>query len=576
MSNFNNSKYNYMLEQNKKYMNLTALSFGNKEITYEEMHESIQKYAKLLYKKGVREGDIIGVCALNVPQSVYLLYALDIIGAIVVGFSPLDNKDKLRKDIELTRPKMIITVDMKYSDFKSNEKALNFSTMNYSIADSITDSKLRISYKALQLLKGNVTLNKNRNLEMLLQEDLSDINVTPSKYAENKLTDIMFTGGSTGIHKGVDLSGDGLNSVIEGMKYMYPEDFFTGQTYLGNIPLGHMVYGRVIMHIALTNNMNYALTLKALPKDFYGELVRTNAFAAVGGPPHWASLIEKQGNTYVPRSDLKRGSLSNLHLATSGGEAKKKVIEDAVNNALSFAGSQVFLGDGLGATELWSVITLSSGNKYKPYSIGSPISTIEIKLIDPETGKEVKQGEAGVLNISGPSVMIGYHDNDEETEKVISYDENGKKWCSTGDLLRKLEDGSFEYVGRIKRNFVSGIENIYPEQIENLLSTLPEVNEIVVTSIPDESVQFMPRYHISLSNESIDIANFENKMKLLVEKKLGVNWLPSSVEYTHEPLKRMTNSKLDVPYYQNKDNEDYKDGKISTEEGKRLRLKKCE
>ena len=101
-------------------MDLIALSTHDREITYEEMHESIQKYARLLYKKGVREGDIIGVCALNVPESVYLLYALDIIGAVVVGFSPLDNKEKIKKDIELTRPKMIITVDMKYKDFKSN------------------------------------------------------------------------------------------------------------------------------------------------------------------------------------------------------------------------------------------------------------------------------------------------------------------------------------------------------------------------------------------------------------------------------------------------------------------------
>ena len=143
MNNPNQKKYDYLLEQNEKYMDFIALSTHDRKITYEEMHESIQKYARLLYKKGVREGDIIGVCALNVPESVYLLYALDIIGAVVVGFSPLDNKEKIKKDIELTRPKMIITVDMKYKDFKSNEKALNFSTMSYSIADSLPDSKLR-------------------------------------------------------------------------------------------------------------------------------------------------------------------------------------------------------------------------------------------------------------------------------------------------------------------------------------------------------------------------------------------------------------------------------------------------
>lgn len=574
MSNPNQKKYDYLLEQNENFMDLIALSTFDRKITYEEMHESIQKYARLLYKKGVREGDVIGVCALNVPESVYLLYALDIIGAIVVGFSPLDNKYKIKKNIELTKPKMIITVDMKYKDFKSNEKALNFSTIAYSIVDSLPNIKLKTSYKAIQLLKGNTPLSKNCNLLKLLKEELSEVIVTPSQYVENQLTDIMFTGGSTGVNKGVDLAGNGLNSVIEGMKYMYPENFFTGQTYLGNIPLGHMVYGRVIMHIALTNNMNYALTLKALPKDFYGEMLRTNAFAAVGGPPHWASLVEKQGDIYIPREDIKPGSLSNLHLATSGGEAKTKVIEDAVNNALAYAGSQVPLGDGLGATELWSVITLSSGFKYKPYIIGSPISTIETKLINPETGETVKRGEPGILNVSGASVMIGYHNSPEETNKVISYDEEGKKWCSTGDVLKELEDGSFEYVGRIKRNFVSGIENIYPEQLEDLISTLPEVREVVVTSIPDELVQYLPKYHISLMDENIDYKEFESKLCAIVEKKLGENWLPCSIEYTFKPLKRMTNSKLDISYYQKKDTKEYEEGQINSEEAQKLRLKK--
>ena len=129
MSDINKTKYDFMLDQNKKYMNLTALSFGDRKITYEEMHDKIEKYVRLLYSKGIRKDDIVGICALNVPESVYLLYALNIIGAVVVGYSPFDNKEKVKKDIELTKPKMIITVDMFYKNFKDWQKALNFSTI---------------------------------------------------------------------------------------------------------------------------------------------------------------------------------------------------------------------------------------------------------------------------------------------------------------------------------------------------------------------------------------------------------------------------------------------------------------
>lgn len=571
MGNTNNSKYNYMLDQNQKYMNYTALNFGDVKITYEQMHDRIEKYSRLLYSKGVRNGDVIGVCALNTPESVYLLYALDIIGAIVVGYSPLDNKDKIKKDIELTKPKMVITVDMNYSSFKEFEKSLNFSTILYSPVDSIQDKKLQIGYKLLQLIKGNFKLEKENNLKKLLKKDYSDVELIRASYVENRLTDIMFTGGSTGVHKGVDLAGNGLNSVIEGMNSIFPAE--PGMIHLGNIPFGHMVYGRMIMHYALSNNMEFALTLKAMPKDFYNELVRTHATAAVGGPPHWVSLIEQQGDVFVPSSKLRKNTLTELHYATSGGEAKKSITENAINEALRFCGSDAKLGDGLGATETWASMMINNGRVHNSGTIGKPISTIDIKLVDPITGKEVKKGEKGLLYVSGPSVMLGYHNNAEETEKVISYDENGKRWINIGDYLEELVTGEYKYVGRQKRNFVSGIENIYPEELENLLLSLPEVREIIVTAIPDEMVQYIPRYHISLYDNNIDFKKFEDKIRLLVSSKLSESWLPGTIQYYSEPLKRMSNSKIDISYYQDQDRIAIENKEINNEEAKKLRLR---
>lgn len=572
MANANNSKYNYMLEQNKKYMNYTALTFGDRKITYEEMHDRIEKYVKMLYSKGVRNGDIIGVCALNTPESVYLLYALDIIGAVVVGYSPLDNKEKIKKDIELTKPKMVISVDMCYSNFKEFEKALNFSTILYSPMESAQDMKLKIGYKLLQLKQGNFKLDKESNLKSLLKKNYSDVQYIKAPYIEDRLTDIMFTGGSTGVHKGVDLAGNGLNSVVEGMNSIFPAE--AGMVHLGNIPIGHMVYGRMILHYALSNNMEFALTLKALPKDFYDELVRTHATAAVGGPPHWVSLIEQQGDIFVPSSKLKKNSLSELHYATSGGEAKKATTDKAINQALKFCGSDAKLGDGLGATETWASMMINNGRVHHQGTIGKPISTIDIKLVNPETGKIVKKGEKGLLYVSGPSVMLGYHNNPEETEKVISYDENGKKWINIGDYLQELETGEYKYVGRQKRNFVSGIENIYPEELENLLLTLPEVREAVITAIPDEMVQYIPRYHISLYDKNIDYKEFEEKLRLLVCSKLSDSWLPGSIQYYNNPLKRMSNSKINIAYYKEQDMIALENGTINNEEAKKLRLKK--
>lgn len=572
MKNINETKYNYMLEQNKDYMDLTALSFGDRKITYEEMHDRIEKYVRLLYSKGVRQGDVIGICAYNTPESVYLLYALDIIGAIVVGYSPFDSKEKTKLDIEMTKPKMVISVDMCYKNFKDWEKALNFSTILYSPVDSLDDMKIKVGYKLLQLKNGNFKLSKDSNLKSLLKKNYSDVDYVKAPFEQDGLRDILFTGGSTGIHKGVELSDNGLNSVVEGMNSIFPAE--PGMIHLGNIPFGHMAYGRSILHYALCNNMEYALTIKAMPSDFYDEIVRTHATAAVGGPPHWVSLIEQNGDKFVPSSKLKPGSLSELHYATSGGEAKKATTENAINEALKYCGSDAKLGDGLGATETWASMMINNGKIHHRGTVGEPISTLDVKLVDPDTGKEVKDGEKGLLYVSGSSVMLGYHNNPEETAKVISYDENGKRWINIGDFLMKTPDGEYKYVGRQKRNFVSGCDNIYPEELESLLLTIPEIREVAVTPISDEMVQYIPRYHISLYDTNIDYKELEEKINTLVMSKLNENWLPGSIAYYDKPLERMQNSKVNISYYKELDQKALENNEIDNTSAKQLRLKK--
>lgn len=572
MDNYNMSKYDYMLEQNKNYMNLIALSFGDRKITYEELHDRIEKYVKLLYAKGVRQGDIIGVCLYNNPESVYLLYALNIIGAVVVGYSPFDNKEKTKIDIELTKPKMIITVDMCYGNFKDWEKSLNFSTILYSPVDSLNDRKLKIGYKLLQIKNGNYKLSRDSNLKTLLKHNYSDVDYVKAPFLNDSLSDILFTGGTTGVHKGVELTDEGLNSVVAGMNSIFPAE--PGMIHLGNIPFGHMAYGRSILHYSLCNNMEYALTLRAMPRDFYDEIVRTHATAAVGGPPHWVTLIEQCGDGFVPSSKLVAGSLTELHYATSGGEAKKPITDNAINEALKFCGSDAKLGDGLGSTETWASIMLNNAKKHHFGTIGVPISTICVKLINPDTGLEVKKGEMGLLYVSGPSVMRGYYKNPEETQTVISYDESGKKWINIDDYLVQDETGEYKYVGRRKRNFVSGCDNIYPEELEKLLLKIPEIREVVVTPISDTMVQFIPRYHISLYGGNVDYEKLEKEISNLVCTNYNENWLPGSIVYYDKPLERMQNSKINISYYIEQDKIALSNGKINHAAAKKLRLSK--
>lgn len=319
-------------------------------------------------------------------------------------------------------------------------------------------------------------------------------------------------------------------------------------THLGNVPFGHMVFGRLVLHYALANNLNYALTLKALPQDFLSEIIRTQSHGAMGGPIHWENIIENPS--------LKEGCLSNLLQAISGGEYFKPHKRKLADDALHYGGSRAIIGDGFGLTEMWASTHVNIGGKNTQNTIGYAIPYVESKIVDGDYN-EVENGKFGTLLVKGPGMMKGYYNNEEETKKVFWYDANGEKWYNTGDLVRNMgiNNNEFEYVGRQKRNFVCGVDNIYPEQIEELLLQISNIREVVVTKIPDDKYQYLPKYHISVFSMQFNQREFENDIKQLVTSTLGESAAPGYIEYTNEPLPRTDNGKLDAVLLEQKDKE---------------------
>ncbi|NMA51078.1 MAG: acyl--CoA ligase [Mollicutes bacterium] len=359
--NPNQSKYDYLYESLKNKMDNISLTFDKEKISAEEMFEAINLYAKMLHSKGVRKGDLIGVSMFNTPEGVYLLYALNLLGAIVVGFDPFGKKEDIKNQLELTKPKMVITVDSAYNKFKGLSRSLDFSSILYSLSDRISDKKVRLQYELQKLMLLNFTLSKGKRLNSLVKKDYGEF-FPKIPYVSGELRDIIFTGGSTGIPKGVELNDYALNAGVEGMKTMYGDGYFDGMIYLGQIPFGYMSFGKTVMHTALTNGATYALTLKAFPKDFYDELVRTNASGTSGGPIHWTSFIEEASEgVYKPRSDLKPNSLKNLKLLFSGGEARREATIEPINRALEYCGCQGKIGEALGLTESYGFGIYNTG-----------------------------------------------------------------------------------------------------------------------------------------------------------------------------------------------------------------------
>ena len=155
------NEYDFLLERNKGHMGDIALSFDKKLITFEELHEKVDEYARALYKRGVRPGDAVGVCVVNTPESVYLIYALNKLNVTIIGLSPLNNEYKMLRDIELTRPKMIISADLMFSKFKKAVNDMQVEPILYSPLLSTDNIIMKLAYDAKQIIDGNKMFKKD-------------------------------------------------------------------------------------------------------------------------------------------------------------------------------------------------------------------------------------------------------------------------------------------------------------------------------------------------------------------------------------------------------------------------------
>ena len=502
-------------------MDHTALSFYSRKVTYRELHQKIDEYARTLFSLGVRQGDKVGVCLLNTPEGVFTLYGLSKLGAIVVGLSPLNNVYKMKIDLDISKPKVVIVSEPL------------FPLLDEAIGAAETTS---IFVLPIIMEDGEHTVadgSKNIDLVALVEkEKLHEVEY--EVYEPNAITDILFTGGSTGVHKGVDLIGNGLNCVVKALDHVLI--LKPGMIHLGNIPMAHMAFGRLVLHYALCKNLEYALTLDMLPNKFLDEIIRTRANGAMGGPVHWEALIDDKR--------LKTSDVSFLIQALSGGEQFKAENRIAANGALKSAGCKVGIGDGLGLTETWAPTHVCMDGKNTPGTIGYPIPFVSAIIVDPQTFQVLPNEKEGLLLISGPGVMAQYHENEEETKKAFFFDASGTKWYNTGDIAMRKDNGEFVYIGRKKRNFVCGVDNIYPEQIESLLLQMDDILEAAVTKVPDQKMQYLPKYHLFVKDNSCDKEALERNIRKLVASTLGESACPGYIEYTAGPLPRTDNGKI--------------------------------
>jgi len=195
-------------------------------------------------------------------------------------------------------------------------------------------------------------------------------------------------------------------------------------------------------------------------------------------------------------------------------------------------------------TEGLAALSLSVGDDYKSRTIGKPLIGTHMCIVEPGTTNVLPAGEDGELCVSGPTVMIGYRNNPEETENTLRTHADGRVWLHTGDMASIDSEGFVHYKLRIKRMMITSGFNVYPTQIESVVEELDFVDKCVVVSIPHQYKKEVAKAYIVLKNGTEKSAETEEKIRAYCKKKLMHYSVPYKYEFV-DLLPKTAYNKID-------------------------------
>jgi long-chain acyl-CoA synthetase len=170
-------------------------------------------------------------------------------------------------------------------------------------------------------------------------------------------------------------------------------------------------------------------------------------------------------------------------------------------------------------------------SEYREHSIGVPFPDTLVKIVKTGTIEEVNIGEEGELCVNGPTVMLGYLDNPEESAATLKKHADGKIWLHTGDIASMDEDGFFFFKARLKRMIKSSGMNVYPAQVEDILCKHPDVDQACVIGVPDKAQVERVKGFVVLKDKSKAGADMEKKLISHCRENL-IKWsCPREIEF---------------------------------------------
>jgi len=381
-----------------------------------------------------------------------------------------------------THSRFIVALDALYPKVKEGcEAAEQPVTVIYtSIADEMPLlTKIGYKIKTAKTKPAPITDSNTVNLKDLISKGENQV-LPPIRYEKDRVSTILYSGGSTGTPKGICLSDFNLNSlgITAGNRVGYPVG--PGIKFLSAMPLFHGFGLAVGIHTYLNIGAQCILvpqfTLDAYVKTLLKE--KTNMLAIV------PSMLE----AFLHTDAFEGKDLSFLKCVFCGADSVSPDLMKRINAFLKAHNCDAVVREGYGLTETVSACFLNPIDNVKFGSVGPSTAGTTGRIVKPGTFEDVPIGENGELIINGPNVMLGYLDEPEETANTLRKDKDGSIWLFTGDMCKMDEDGYVYFVQRIKRMIITNGYNVYPTQVEAVISECDEVENVCVVGVKDRLI----------------------------------------------------------------------------------------
>ncbi len=486
--------------------------------TYREFRVDVDQCARALISLGVKAGDKVAVWASNVPQWYIAFWATTKIGAVLVT---MNTAYKIHEAEYLLRQSDTHTLVMmeECNDAK-------FSATIRELCPELKghDSRKPLRCHRLPFLRHVVTvgykdegcLSWEEMMEMASRVPVEEVARRAAAVDVHDVANMQYTSGTTGFPKGVMLTH--YNIVNNGKCIGDRMDLSTADRMMVQVPMFHC-FGMVL---SMTASMTHGATLLPLPyfsaKPALSCIDRERITCFNGVPTMFIAMLRHPDFEKTDFSHIRTGIMA-------GSNCPPALMREAAEKMNMTEITSVY-----GQTEASPGCTMGKNEDtldVRVETVGSALPQIECKIVDPETGEEMPDGQTGEFIARGYNVMKGYYKMPKATAAAI--DKDG--WLHTGDLACREPDGNFRITGRLKDMIIRGGENIYPREIEEFIFTCDQVKDVQVIGVPDERYGEEIMACIILK-EGATIT--EDEMKDYVRSHMARHKVPKYVEFVTE------------------------------------------